>query len=917
MVGSVGVTLLIAILVARSVPEPRESGRTSGGAMVGGTDGRGGAGSVTSPGVQVRLTSGDVTVTRTLPAMSFALERGASLDPRIPAGPFTATLVVTFDPGATRRGRIGAQIMGGKLTVRRGGPGGEILHVDATGAEPRLSLSSPAMPVTLSRQRQTLTYRFEATADGPVAFRAVWQPEDSLVPLPLPADGAPLVEDAALRGLVLAQEMRCVRCHDTSSETLRAQLDPGPAPILGDVGARVRPDWLRRWLRDPHEVKPGTAMPGLAHGNGLGDESIEDLTHFLVSMGGPIDVSGDAPSAAYVATGMIAYHRVGCFACHGPLVPLQELPGGLKSIGKPRLSYAPLGPLAEKTTVDRLAAFLRDPVAVRPSGVMPGMRLSEVESEAIASYLVDHTGPLPPPEAFTLDAACVERGKKFFGAVGCADCHDLGPDRTAIASTLAAPALESLAGDPGDAGSGFASVGAAAGAGGCLDRDPPAGAPDFDLAPGERDDLRAFLGSLAGRRNDDVPLDALVATIVRLDCTACHSYHSDLGPEAATRAYFGTEGDADLGDEGRLPPDLTAAGARLTTAWMHDVLVGGERARPYLAARMPEYGERAVGALPDLLAAAAGANSLLDADPEFSIEAATLGRELVGDSAFNCIQCHEIAGHPSTGTPGPDLALMPGRLRPEAFSQWLHDPDRIRPGTRMPTFFVAGRSAQTGIFGGDAQKQIDAVWSYLSQGESLAPPPGLVDPGGFELVVEDEPVVFRSFMATAGVRAIACGYPEQVHCAFDADRCQVTAVWTGRFLSAQGAWGARGGSETNPDTPAWTAPGAPLLTPLAGGDDPRPAPVFLGYRLDPERRPIFHYRIGAIDVHEKPEPSGGGGMRLAFRFEGPPGARIMIRPGGLTVGGSDITVGDAAAPDDRVLTLDTEGHGALVLEVTW
>ena len=40
------------------------------------------------------------------------------------------------------------------------------------------------------------------------------------------------------------------------------------------------------------------------------------------------------------------------------------------------------------------------------------------------------------------------------------------------------------------------------------------------------------------------------------------------------------EEEADLGDEGRLPPTLTGAGARLTTAWMHDVLAEDDADAP-------------------------------------------------------------------------------------------------------------------------------------------------------------------------------------------------------------------------------------------------------------------------------------------------------------------------------------------------
>ena len=32
-------------------------------------------------------------------------------------------------------------------------------------------------------------------------------------------------------------------------------------PVLNQVANRRTEDWIRRWLRDPNEVKPGTRMP--------------------------------------------------------------------------------------------------------------------------------------------------------------------------------------------------------------------------------------------------------------------------------------------------------------------------------------------------------------------------------------------------------------------------------------------------------------------------------------------------------------------------------------------------------------------------------------------------------------------------------------------------------------------------------
>ena len=92
---------------------------------------------------------------------------------------------------------------------------------------------------------------------------------------------------------------------------------------------------------------------------------------------------------------------------------------------------------------------------------------------------------------------------------------------------------------------------------------------------------------------------------------------------------------------------------------------------------MPQFGTENVGKL------AAGLIALEAADREDAIQKAALvqekidvGRRLVGKEAFGCIACHDLAGHPSTGARGPDLAASPLRVR----YQWYRHGWNSRPG---------------------------------------------------------------------------------------------------------------------------------------------------------------------------------------------------------------------------------------------
>jgi hypothetical protein len=131
---------------------------------------------------------------------------------------------------------------------------------------------------------------------------------------------------------------------------------------------------------------------------------------------------------------------------------------------------------------------------------------------------------------------------------------------------------------------------------------------------------------------------------------------------------------------------------------------------------MPQYGEEHVGKLPDILAAMEGCepeNVLYKISPTpAKIKA---GRRLVGKKAFGCVECHDMAGVPSTGTRGPDLAFMSRRVRYDWYRRWLEQPDRMQPGTRMPSVFPEGKSTVLNVLGGNPDAQAEAMWIYLSQ----------------------------------------------------------------------------------------------------------------------------------------------------------------------------------------------------------
>ncbi len=95
---------------------------------------------------------------------------------------------------------------------------------------------------------------------------------------------------AAEGGARLFQQMTCANCHALGGTAARAQFGPDLTHLderqtLAAGVVSNTPAELRRWLKDPQSIKPGTLMPNLQ----LTDAQVSELTAYL---------EPDAPSAA-------------------------------------------------------------------------------------------------------------------------------------------------------------------------------------------------------------------------------------------------------------------------------------------------------------------------------------------------------------------------------------------------------------------------------------------------------------------------------------------------------------------------------------------------------------------------------------------------------------------------------------------
>lgn len=660
----------------------------------------------------------------------------------------------------------------------------------------------------------------------------------------------------------------CSNCHlpDASNAHLVGQR---PGPDLKDIGSRASSQWLRKWIAKPADLRGAPTMPRLFDTSEKDQADLDALVQWLGTLGEP--AGGEvATEEGIIASGRELYHQVGCVNCHGALDPPAVVFGDdllPRETPKPFV-FSSFSKLEGKWHPAALSTFLRDPGAVHRDGRMPSLDLSESESDLLAQYLLSKWGPAPKAEAN--NPKSTTRGREVFAERGCQSCHVVGDQDFPV---FAAPALSSLAGKDGSSA--------------CLSSGEWNG-PRYDFpAPAL---ARMFANGLTAAKHAEVAdarLDYLERQTNRLNCRACHEIDGQGGVPQELKVYTTSlDEHADLGDEGRFPPHLNGVGAKLTTQWFEKVLNESGRARPYLATRMPQYGA-AVDGFAELFAIKDGVAPHADATwPEATDELVLAGRNLMGMQAGACVSCHSFGDYPAVGTPGPDMTQFAERLRYEWWNEYIADPTAKKPDTRMPSFLNDGKSVWEEPFGGDFQKQTDAMWAYFSLGEFMPTPPGIGKRQSLMLQVEDRPKVFRTFLDSAGSRGIAVGFPLGIHYAFDARNASLVEVWQGDFLDASGSWAGRGGNSRGaPGEILWKSPGGPALV---FGPKPQSWPShetadvsFHGYRLDEAGEPYFQYQIGEVLVVEASAPQRFP-RRLFRRFalqDLTPGEEVWLRPG--------------------------------------
>jgi mono/diheme cytochrome c family protein len=553
----------------------------------------------------------------------------------------------------------------------------------------------------------------------------------------------------------------CYACHKTKGfENMRK-----PGPILTKINAKLSPDWVKNWIRNPRAVKPTTWMPRFWYNSNnsspedavRNEAEINAIVSYLFANGdNDYQPAVKNPGHGDAKEGEKIVKDIGCQGCHVVGEGSREQAGPRRTFGQP------LENIGNKTTYEWVYNWVRDPKHYNPATYMPNLRLTDQQVADVATYLIGLKGPggeaakaqadqkatddvlfdymkavLPVEDARTQMAKMndeqkqVELGRRAISRYGCFSCHDIkgfekaqsiGTDLSEEGSKLVTrldfafiteiPHTSKLGWfrtklhDPRIFDKGRVL--------------PPLDKlrmPNFDLSDEENNRLVTALMSFQREIQPPAALPVRSArtdylyegrTLVhRRNCVGCHIIEGDGGD------FIKLVADPSLG-----PPMLTPEGARVQHDWLYSFIRGPITIRPWLAVRMPTFGldDQNINGVINYFGGIS--NKMTPFETHEVVRTASNenggGKQLF--ELLKCQQCHVLGAIPKdqpTSNLAPDLRMAPERLQPDWILDWLKKPSDILPGTRMPAFWPDYPKSFYPQMNGDAETQIRAIRDHL------------------------------------------------------------------------------------------------------------------------------------------------------------------------------------------------------------
>ena len=549
----------------------------------------------------------------------------------------------------------------------------------------------------------------------------------------------------------------CYACHKTRGfEGLRK-----PGPILTKIDAKLTPEWVKTWIRNPRAVKPTTWMPRVWYNSNSSapedavrnEVEIDAVVAYLFASTEPHQPAVRTPPRGDARRGEEIVRTVGCLGCH---VVDDEV---RSDVGTRRTFGQPLENIGSKTTYEWIYDWVRDPNHYSPATYMPDLRLTDAQVADVATFLSGLRGAagdeaLATPDQAAVDAVLLdylrgvmpfeeakahlstldanekqlELGQRAISRYGCYSCHDIkgfentqpiGTDLSEAGSKLVSRFDFAFVDIPHTKTSWYSTKltnPRIFDQGRVLQPNERLRMPNFDFTEAE---VQRLLTALMSFQVEIQPQQAMPvrtarreflvegrSLVQRRNCVGCHVIEGNGGD------YVSLVADPSLG-----PPLLTPEGARVQHDWLYAFLRAPITIRPWLAVRMPSFGldDQNLNGLISYFGAVSD-----ELRPFRTHAVVTASADLgAGKQLFEllrCQQCHVLGTIPrdqETSNLAPDLRMASDRLQSDWIRDWLRTPAEILPGTRMPSFWPDHPKSFYPHLGGDAEAQIQAVRDYL------------------------------------------------------------------------------------------------------------------------------------------------------------------------------------------------------------
>ena len=526
------------------------------------------------------------------------------------------------------------------------------------------------------------------------------------------------------QGQRLFEQVGCTGCHLVRGyENI-----PKVAPSLLKINAKVDPSWMVRWIENPHKFRPRTRMPNfelkqddaVAIAAYLWSSAKEEGDKWLKEH--PLPAGFREGEANQAERGKKLVETIGCKGCHGFADGEFTTP-----LGKEKDLVPNLKDISAKTGPQWIYHWIKDPRGYEPGTKMPSLRLTDDEALAITAYLTTlgtKGEEIAGIEEKLADAKNIKRGESLVRKWGCFGCHDIkGMEKEsrvgAELTTFGSKTVEELAfgnrTDVPHTWDDWTYHKIKTPRGYATERVEQL-MPQFNLADEDIKALRILLGGFRERKVGHQYLadqGARVQQVVegrrlmqQYNCVGCHEIEKRGG---FVKKYYENPAAA--------PPPLNGEGEKVQSNWFYGFLKAPYPLRPWLDIRMPTFGlsdehtTRLVNYF-NGLSKVEQPFVYID-DKKIPPEHLEAGREMASPEYFNCFSCHVRGGKNPEGPPegwAPDLAMARQRLNPNWIVKWLQDPQKVQPGTKMPSFYPGGPD---NILDGKDDRQIEALRDYL------------------------------------------------------------------------------------------------------------------------------------------------------------------------------------------------------------